>query len=253
MSMDKLSVTDQYEEESLHAFVDGQMDSKAHAAFVERTQADKTLMEKVCSLRRVRDAVRAAYAEPPPVGRAAVAGRRKVWLRQGLAACLLAGVSAAGGWYGHALLQPAPQEVSALVNYAQQLQKLARYSPDLASSRVVFHVMTSDARATGEMLNDVEFLLRAHKLAGVPLQVDVVANGEGLALVGSQQTQHAARIHELSHEWQNVRFSACKNTMDRLYQEQGVRVQLLPDVNVIESGVVNAARRQREGWSYIRV
>jgi hypothetical protein len=244
---------DQYEEESLHAFVDGQMDVKAHAAFVERTQADKTLMEKVCSLRRVRDAVRAAYAQPPVPARGSRAVRQRAWLRQGIAACLLAGLSAAGGWYGHALTQPAPQEVSALVTYAQQLQKLARYSPDLASSRVVFHVMTSDARATGEMLNDVEFLLKAHKLAGVPLQVDVVANGEGLSLVGSQQTQHAARIHEISQEWQNIRFSACKNTMDRLYKEQGIRFDLLPDVNVIESGVVNAARRQREGWSYIRV
>jgi intracellular sulfur oxidation DsrE/DsrF family protein len=41
--------------------------------------------------------------------------------------------------------------------------------------------------------------------------------------------------------------------MDRLRVEQGIEVRLIPDAEVIDSGVDHVVTRQKEGWSYIRV
>jgi len=35
--------------------------------------------------------------------------------------------------------------------------------------------------------------------------------------------------------------------------ERGIEVKLIPDAEVIDSGVSHVVKRQREGWSYIRV
>jgi len=61
------------------------------------------------------------------------------------------------------------------------------------------------------------------------------------------------RIHEMSQRYANLTFVACKNTIDRVEVQHGVDVKIVPDAEIINSGVDYVVKRQQEGWIYIRV
>jgi intracellular sulfur oxidation DsrE/DsrF family protein len=80
-----------------------------------------------------------------------------------------------------------------------------------------------------------------------------VITGKGLALVRVETSAFADRIQLLQREFDNLTFAACQNTIDRLRNEQGIIVRLLPGVVVIDSGMAELMRRQNQGWTYIQV
>ncbi len=57
----------------------------------------------------------------------------------------------------------------------------------------------------------------------------------------------------LASNYDNLAFVACQNTINRLRVEKGLEVTLVPEAEVIDSGVSHVVKRQMEGWSYIRV
>jgi intracellular sulfur oxidation DsrE/DsrF family protein len=81
----------------------------------------------------------------------------------------------------------------------------------------------------------------------------VVGHSEGLGLLRERLSQHKDRIRQLAGQYANLTFVACQNTINRLKVERGIEVKLVPDAEVIDSGVSHVVKRQKEGWSYIRV
>jgi anti-sigma factor RsiW len=55
-------------DETLHAFVDGELDVAESETLIARMRTDKELAQRVCSLRSLQSMVRLAYAEPPMDG-----------------------------------------------------------------------------------------------------------------------------------------------------------------------------------------
>ncbi len=120
-------------------------------------------------------------------------------------------------------------------------------------TRIVFHLTNPDQTLAGELLDEVEAMLAAYQSDGRPLRVEVVSHSEGLGLLRERLSQHKERIHQLAGQYANLTFVACQNTIDRLKVEHGIEVKLIPDAEVIDSGVSHVVKRQKEGWSYIRV
>ena len=84
-------------------------------------------------------------------------------------------------------------------------------------------------------------------------RVEVVVNGDGLALVRTDTSVFAGRIQRLQREYSNLTFAACQNTIDRLAREQGIIVRLLPGVITIDSGMAEIMRRQNPRWAFRQV
>jgi intracellular sulfur oxidation DsrE/DsrF family protein len=229
------------DEISAHAFVDGQLETEEYAAMLEALARDAELRARVCEIQRLKQLVRAAWPMPAP---AALPPRRRPRSRPwySLAASLLA---AWAGWAGWQSLRTLPETGEPAV--------VTRANGSHAQHRILFHVATANPVAVDEMFNDLLYILKSDRDAGIPVLVEVIANGDGLNLLRVDTTRHAARIRELVREFPNVRFSACQNTMDRLKREEGIVVRLIPETGIIESGVAGVAQRQGEGWSYIRV
>ena len=49
-----------------------------------------------------------------------------------------------------------------------------------------------------------------------------------------------------------VQFSACHNTQMAMEKKEGHPIEIIPEAQVIPSGVVRVAERQEAGWSYVR-
>ena len=117
----------------------------------------------------------------------------------------------------------------------------------------MFHVTSPDRTAAGELLDDVEQMLAAYEADGRPLRVEIVSNGEGLDFLRERLSHYKQRIHRLAQRYRNLTFVACKNTIKRLEVQKGIEVNIVPDAEIIDSGVSHVVKRQKEGWVYIRV
>jgi intracellular sulfur oxidation DsrE/DsrF family protein len=117
---------------------------------------------------------------------------------------------------------------------------------------VLVHLNDNDPAVAFEVLSDLEQMLLDFEQRGEAVQVEVVANGDGLDLVRADLTPIAEEVTKLIERHPNLTVAACRYTIDQLWEDHGVVVDLIPGVKQIDSGVVQVIRRQQEGWAYIR-
>jgi intracellular sulfur oxidation DsrE/DsrF family protein len=234
----------------LNAYVDGELTSDQQAEFLEAMREDPALARAACELSALKAQVRLAYAEPPQPRRRTLVRQAGRWQAVAAGLSMLA-VGLAGGWVLNE--SAGPVDANRLVLLDHQGRGQAPAVAGQEETRIVFHLTNADPLVAGELLDEVEGMLRAYQQDGRPLRVEVVSHSDGLDFLRLGLTRHRDRIHELAGQFANLTFVACKNTIDRLEVENGIEVHLVPDAEVIESGVSHVVKRQRQGWSYIRV
>jgi len=236
----------------LNAFVDGELSADQQAEMLEAMRTDPELARRACELGHMKARLRVSYADVPAPRQRAAAKVRASWHSIAAGLAVLA-FGLAGGW----LLHGGTSGQDATGNRFVVLDPAGRgQGPATAAdhdTRIVFHLTNADQGVAGELLDDVEQLLQAYEADGRPLRVEVVSHSEGLDLLRERLSAHKARIHRLANRYANLTFVACQNTIERLKVERGIEVRLIPDAEVIDSGVSHVVKRQKEGWSYIRV
>jgi intracellular sulfur oxidation DsrE/DsrF family protein len=86
------------------------------------------------------------------------------------------------------------------------------------------------------------------KLYGIDnIKVEVVAFGQGLEIL-TPKSAEAARVKSMA--LQDVRFSACANTMDKIERKTGKRPELTEGVEIVPAGVGRIMELQEQGYAY---
>jgi len=83
--------------------------------------------------------------------------------------------------------------------------------------------------------------------------LEILTNSDGVALVTNNHKQYNHRLQKLQQKYQNLVVMACGKTLKRLQRTQGKPVDLLPQTGVVISAINQIVKRQKEGWSYIRI
>jgi len=232
----------------INAYVDGELTPEERLEVLNALRKDPELAREVCELNNLKSQLELAYAQPPGLSGRSAVRKRPAWLT--LAASVLAlAVGVTGGWFAGVNDRAGDR----LVVLDPQGRGQAPATAESDETRIVFHITTPDQLAAGELLDEVETMLQAYQRDGRNLRVEFVSNGDGLDFLRQGLSQHQERIHQLAESYRNLTFVACKNTIDRLQVEQGIEINVLPDAEVIESGVSHVVERQKEGWAYIRV
>lgn len=113
--------------------------------------------------------------------------------------------------------------------------------------RLVIQVSTDDKRTQTIALNNA---LNLQKHYGVDnIDIEIVAYGPGLSLM-TAKSDHAKRVQGLV--MQDITFSACMNTMNKVKQKTGKLPMLQEGVETTPSGVARIMDLQEKGYSYIR-
>jgi len=116
-----------------------------------------------------------------------------------------------------------------------------------APHKIVIQVSTDDARTQKIALNNA---VNVQKLYGMDnVQIEIVAYGPGLGILTTKSTE-AERVKSLA--LQNIKFSACGNTMAKIEKKTGKKPQLTEGVGVVKAGVARIMALQEEGYSYLR-
>ncbi len=117
---------------------------------------------------------------------------------------------------------------------------------------VAVHVDDGDPRVLNMALNNVQNLVSYYESQGDEAVVELVAYGPGLTMFLEGKSPVADRISTMSLEIENLRFSACGNTLRKMSQKAGHDVALMAEAQVTPSGVVRLVELQEQGYAYVR-
>lgn len=232
-------MTREIPDETLHAFVDGELAAEESERLIARLRDDASLAARVCELRNLQSMLRAAYTEPPrPTERIHRASRTRL---AGLAAAVVVlAIGLAAGWMLRGL-DDAPAAV-----------RLARLVAPAEQGKVLLHLDSAEPQRMQAALDAAERLLDDAERRGRAMQVEIVANSQGIGLLRAGVSPHAARIAHLRARHVNLQFVACGQTIARLAGE-GDRVVLLPAVRTAPTAVGEIVDRLQQGWTYVRI
>jgi intracellular sulfur oxidation DsrE/DsrF family protein len=245
-------------DETLNAFIDGELDASGKSEVFEALGEDRELSQQACELRRLGELVRHAYDHPPKIERYRKdAPRRMSPWAQGLAASLLLGMGATLGWALHQPeTTPAGTTLSAMYwdeHNAFQNTDISKVTAQQGAKRIIVHLNTSSVSKFEEALTTAEQLLEAYDENGA--EIEVVANASAIRLLRAGYSPYADRVHELQQRYINLTFLACQDASDHVREIEGgnTQVKLLPDVDVTPSALEHILNRLSEGWVYLNV
>ncbi|TVP81538.1 anti-sigma factor [Thioalkalivibrio sp.] len=243
-------------DEILNAFVDGEFSSEDRLLTLKSIAASENLSREVCDMYQLKELVNMAYSQgsiPDPKRRPL---RKRGRLGGGLIAIAASVVALALGTV--AVLEVSREQSVdlqqvALVSQERDSAAGGEIAPVTDVRRVLFHVTDVDLRDAEALFDDIEHMFETAWLNDEQLQVQMVLHGTGMDLVRADLAPFPNRIRDLVHTYDGLRVTACGQSRARHEREEGRPVQLLPWVEEVESGVREAAQKQQEGWTYIRV
>jgi len=114
-------------------------------------------------------------------------------------------------------------------------------------NKLVIQVSTDDPRTQKIALNNAANLQKLYGMDNVV--IEIVAYGPGLGLL-TEKSGQASRVTSLA--LQDIHFSACGNTMQKVSKKTGEMPKLLEGVDQVTAGVARIMELQQQGYAYIR-
>lgn len=240
-----------FSDELLNAYVDNELDAEESRRIRDAVQRDQRLRERVEELQAVKALVHGAYVDEAPDTGSPVPIRTRNWSPMGLAASVAAfalGVAVTFGLisYTGGPVSPGPAAPGQVASTGTQQAEAVK---------VVFHVSRDDPGQLDDILNEAEALLTTTERSGQTASVRIIASGDGLSLFEQGAFPVSARVKEMKRAYpEHVVFNGCGVAYKQLKQRQADgALELLPEVQLVDLGVLELMRRQNQGWSYIRI
>ncbi len=237
-----------FSDELLNAYLDNQLDTLERFRIMEALPHDKALSERLCRLQKVKDMVQLAY-HLDTIEPSTKTSRRHTSYWPALAASVLLLLGLATGWFAHRQFNPNPS----LTELAQSIQlQQGAYSQN-GEWRLILHINSGDTRRFNTILDETERLLKTSAGKKQHVKVEILTNGPGLNLLKESDAAYIRRLQKLTSEYDNLTLLACNKAIQRLKVEKGIDIKLIPEVKVVESAIHQVIKRQKEGWSYLRI
>jgi len=240
-----MTVNDPVSDEQLNALLDNELDDSERARLFDAIRNDESLSARYCKLRQVKELVTLAYNDPPMAANnhTGLSGKKFSSRISAVAAALfLVLVGGVIGWSLHD-----KQEIG-----NDSFYTVDRLNPDtLQSKRVLLHLATGDENRISESLSKIEELLEVSSAQHKPIEVEVVANSEGLNIL-RKGSPFAQRIRMITSRYDNVSFMACGIARHNAELREGKQVALIPEAKEIPAAMERILKRVTGGWSYVR-
>lgn len=112
------------------------------------------------------------------------------------------------------------------------------------SLKIVFQLTTADTILHQTFMNQ----LKNYFSVAPNLKVEVVCHGAGLNMLVKKNSVVQEQIKKFSEK--GVKFVACEFSMAK---NKITKDQLVAEASTVTSGVLEIAKKQQEGWSYIKL
>ena len=239
----------QYADEHLNAFIDDQLDTAEKAEILDAVRHDAELSQRVCKLQKIHNLIQLSYesVEVPERHKTKINLSQPAKFKWFAAASFFLAIGSVAGWISHQTMSS-----DSLINIAQVSHTPAATN-NAESWKLMLHVSTAKPQRLNIVLDEAEALLEEYANSSRKLELEILANSEGLALVTNSGKDYNKRLQKLQQKYTNLAVMVCGQTLKRIQHKQGKKLNLLPNTNIVSSAVNQMVKRQQSGWSYIRI
>jgi uncharacterized protein len=139
---------------------------------------------------------------------------------------------------------------------ARKRSAFARMTPPAAAKRAEHHLIlqvnTNDPAAMNLALNNATNVTDYYKELGEKVQIEVVTFGPGLHMLREDTSPVKARIETMALSTPEVSFKACGNTQEKMRKAEDKDIPIIPQAQMVKSGVVHVMQREEQGWTYVK-
>jgi intracellular sulfur oxidation DsrE/DsrF family protein len=148
-----------------------------------------------------------------------------------------------------------------MVGAAALLVSAAVFVPGDAAARppaakkqhhLILQVNTNDPAAMNLALNNATNVVQYYGELSENVKVEVVAFGPGLHMLREDTSPVKARIETMALSAPEVSFKACGNTRDNMHKAESKDIPLIPQAQLVKSGVVRIMELEERGWTYVK-
>lgn len=238
-----------YSDEHLNAYIDDQLDASEKAEILDTIRHDAELSQRVCKLQKLKTLMQLSYQSVDVPERHKEKRRinepsRVKWFA---AASFFIAIGSVVGWVSHQAMSP-----TSLVDLAQITHSTTTTNKS-KNWKLMLHVSTANPNRLNIVLNEAEALLKEYSQSARKLELEILTNSDGLALVNNTGTDYNQHLQRLQQKYDNLAVMVCGQTLKRIQREKGKKLTLLPGANVVPSAINQMVKRQQSGWSYIRI
>jgi intracellular sulfur oxidation DsrE/DsrF family protein len=238
-----------FSDEILNAFIDDELDHAERSQILSTLRNDERLTQRICDLQKVRGLVQLAYSDATfPANSPANTNKYNLISQHRFVAGILLLLGVFIGWFAN---QSYYSDFDTLDLSEKTLDFPVHNQNE--TWHVMLHVSNNDPQRFDVLLSETEYLLESHKQKQQPIEIELLANGKGINLLKEATTEQAKKLIQLTSKYNNLTLSACGKTLERLQKDTGSKLVLLPNTKVVRSAIYEVTRRQKEGWSYIRI
>ena len=238
----------QYSDEHLNAFIDNQLNSVEKAELLDAMRQDAELSQRTCKLQKLKNLVQLSYesTEVPQQHQGKSEIEKSPRLKWFAVASLLLAMGSVSGWFANQILNK---------NKLTDIAELIQHNTSVNHSddwKVMLHVSTANQTRLNIVLDEAESLLKEYANSSRKLQLEILTNNKGLALVTNSGENYSKRLQLLQNKYPNLMVLACNETLKHLRHTQ-LDLKLLPKTRIVSSALNQVVKRQKEGWTYIRI
>jgi intracellular sulfur oxidation DsrE/DsrF family protein len=117
---------------------------------------------------------------------------------------------------------------------------------------LILQVNTNDPAAMNLALNNATNVTQYYEELGEPVKIEVVAFGPGLHMLRDDTSPVKARIETMALSAPQVSFKACGNTQENMHKAENKDIPIIPQAQLVKSGVVHIMELEEKGWTYIK-
>jgi intracellular sulfur oxidation DsrE/DsrF family protein len=128
----------------------------------------------------------------------------------------------------------------------------AQPAPAQKEHHLILQVNTNDPAAMNLTLNNATNVAQYYEKAGEPVKIEVVAFGPGLNMLRDDTSPVKARIETMALSTPEVSFKACGITRENMRKAEDKDIPIIPQAEVVPSGVVRVMQLEEAGWSYVK-
>ena len=101
-------------------------------------------------------------------------------------------------------------------------------------------------------LNNATNVTKYYKDLGEKVKVEVITFGPGLHMLRADTSPVKARIETMALSAPEVSFKACGNTQENMQKAENKDIPIIPEAQVVKSGVVHVMELEEQGWTYVK-
>ena len=118
--------------------------------------------------------------------------------------------------------------------------------------RLTLQVNTNDPAAMNLALNNAMNVTQHYRELGEKVKVEVITFGPGLHMLRDDTSPVKARIETMTLSTPEVSFKACGNTQENMHKAENKDIPIVPQAQVVKSGVVRVMELEEQGWTYVK-